>query len=202
MMKEGGTMRRLWLAIRAFFLVLFSSAAARAVEEAIARRRGEPLPRPSPPPEAKSTAPAKPPPRAARSEAVSLLAALQREARLVDFIKEPLEGYTDAQIGAAVRQVHRDCGKVLERLLALRPIVAQDEGSPVEVPAGFDAGHWRLVGSVAGKPPYRGMLVHHGWEATACQLPVWSGTQSAARVVAPVEVEVERAGDQPPAVSP
>ena len=186
-------MRRLWLAIRAFFLVLFSSAAARAVAGALAQR-DKPLPRPAPPPEAKPTAPAKPP-RAARSEAVSLLAALQREARLVDFIKEPLEGYSDAQIGAAVRQVHHDCGKVLERLLALRPLVAHEEGSPVEVPAGFDAGHWRLVGSVAGKPPYRGVLVHHGWEATTCQLPVWSGTESAARVVAPVEVEVERAGE-------
>jgi hypothetical protein len=126
---------------------------------------------------------------------------LQREARLVDFLQEPLEGYTDAQIGAAARQVHRDCSKLLERLLALRPIVAQEEGSPLEVPAGFDAGRWRLVGSVAGEPPYRGRLVHHGWEATRCQLPAWTGTESSARVVAPVEVEIEKSGEQPLAAS-
>ncbi|MGA2068935.1 MAG: DUF2760 domain-containing protein [Thermoguttaceae bacterium] len=194
-------MRRIWLAVRAFFLVLCSSAAARAVAEAIARRRDEPPPRPSPLPETKPTPPPKLLPRATRSEAITLLAALQREARLVDFLQEPLEGYTDAQIGAAARQVHRDCSKLLERLLALRPIVAQEEGSPLEVPAGFDAGRWRLVGSVAGEPPYRGRLVHHGWEATRCQLPAWTGTESSARVVAPVEVEIEKSGEQPLAAS-
>ena len=54
----------------------------------------------------------------ARSEAITLLAALQREARFVDFIQESLAGYTDAQIGAAARDVHRDCGTVLKRMFA------------------------------------------------------------------------------------
>ena len=71
----------------------------------------------------------KQPPKAARSEAITLLATLQREARFVDFIKEPLDGYSDAQIGAAVRDVHRDCGKVLDRLFAIRSLVDQEEGS-------------------------------------------------------------------------
>ena len=57
-----------------------------------------------------------------RSDAINLLAALQREARFVDFIKEPIAGYSDAQIGAAVRDVHRDCGALLERLFGLKPI--------------------------------------------------------------------------------
>ena len=72
------------------------------------------------------------------SEAITLLAALQREARFVDFIQESLAGYSDAQIGAAARDVHRDCGAVLERMFALRPAVAEEEGTEVEVPAGFD----------------------------------------------------------------
>ncbi len=113
-----------------------------------------------------------------RSEAITLLATLQREARFVDFIKEPLDGYSDAQIGAAVRDVHRDCGKVLDRLFAIRAMVDQEEGSPVEVPAGFDAGRYRLTGNVAGDPPFHGRLVHHGWEAAEVQLPAWSGTQA------------------------
>ncbi|MGV2334905.1 MAG UNVERIFIED_CONTAM: DUF2760 domain-containing protein [Planctomycetaceae bacterium] len=50
-------------------------------------------------------APAKP----QRSEAISLLATLQREGRLLDFLKEPIDAYSDAQIGAAVRDIHRDC---------------------------------------------------------------------------------------------
>ena len=139
--------------------------------------------------ELKPAAP-KPPPKPARSEAVTLLAALQREARFVDFIKEPLDGYSDAQIGAAARDVHRDCGKVLDRLLAIRAIDSQEEGSTLEVPAGFDAGRYRLTGNVAGNPPFRGRLVHHGWEAGEVQLPEWSGTPQSARVIAPIEVEL------------
>ena len=37
---------------------------------------------------------------ATRHDALSLLAVLQREARLLDFLKEPVEGYSDAQVGA------------------------------------------------------------------------------------------------------
>ena len=135
-------------------------------------------------------APAKQPTKPVRSEAITLLATLQREARFVDFIKEPLDSYSDAQIGAAVRDVHRDCGKVLDRLFAIRSLVDQEEGSPIEVPTGFDAGRFRLTGNVTGDPPFRGRLAHHGWEATEVQLPGWSGTQLSARIVAPVEVEL------------
>ena len=60
----------------------------------------------------------------------------------------------------------------------------------MEVPAGFDAGRYRLTGNVVGDPPFHGRLAHHGWEAAAVQLPAWSGTALAARVVAPVEVEL------------
>jgi hypothetical protein len=139
--------------------------------------------------EAKPAAP-KPSPKPVRSEAVTLLATLQREARFVDFIKEPLDGYSDAQIGAAARDVHRDCAKVLDRLFAIRALNDQEEGSSLEVPAGFDAGRYRLTGNVAGNPPFRGRLVHHGWEAAEVQLPEWSGTQQSARVIAPIEVEL------------
>jgi len=90
----------------------------------------------------------------------------------------------DAQIGAAARDVHRDCGTVLQRMFALRPAVADEEGKDVEIPAGFDAGRWRLTGNVTGEPPFRGRLVHPGWEATACELPTWSGSSKAARIVA------------------
>jgi hypothetical protein len=59
------------------------------------------------------------------------------------------------------------------------------------VPAGFDAGKYRLTGNVAGQPPFRGQLAHHGWEATRCELPSWTGGEGSAMVVAPVEVEVK-----------
>ena len=119
------------------------------------------------------------------------MAALQREARFIDFIEESLAGYSDAQIGAVARDVHRDCGTVLKRLFELRPAVVQDEGSEMELCAGFDAGRFRLTGNVTGDPPFRGRLVHPGWEATKCQLPTWSGSKDSARVIAPAEVELK-----------
>ena len=181
-------MRRFLLAIRAFFRVLFDGAVARHVAQIL---DGEPSPaaqeEPAPRPKPKQPPQPRPP---ARSDALTLVATLQREARLIDFVKESLGGFSDAQIGAVARDVHRDCGKVLDRLFAFRPVLAEQEGAEVEVPAGFDTGRYRLTGNVTGEPPFRGRLVHHGWEAAACELPAWSGTEAAARVVAPVEVEL------------
>ncbi len=178
-------MRRIWLAIRAFFLILFNGSVAARIGEAMASRETVPKEVPVAP----KPAPVQRGP--VRSEALTLLATLQREARFVDFVEEPLAGYSDAQVGAAARDVHRDCGKVLARLFALRPIVADQEGAAVDVPAGFDPGRYRLTGNVTGQPPFRGQLAHPGWEATICELPTWSGSEAAARVVAPVEVELE-----------
>jgi len=187
----------MWLAIRIFFLVLFQGAVARQVAEVLQKRKLEAEKATEAKPQVKiadkiesKPAATKPPPKPVRSEAITLLATLQREARFVDFIKESLDGYSDAQIGAAVRDVHRDCSKVLDRLFAIKSMVDQEEGSAVEVPKGFDAGRYRLTGNVAGDPPFRGSLAHHGWEAAEVQLPAWSGTQHSARVVAPVEVEL------------
>ncbi|HYW80287.1 MAG TPA: DUF2760 domain-containing protein, partial [Thermoguttaceae bacterium] len=104
-------MGRLVLAIRAFFRVLFQAETAAEVQRLFDGRGAAPVT--APPARRKESKPpvAKPP---SRSEALTLLATLQREARFVDFIMEPLEGYADAQIGAVARDVHRDCGKTLQ----------------------------------------------------------------------------------------
>lgn len=132
-----------------------------------------------------------PEPAATRSEALTLLAVLQREARLVDFIQEPIESYSDEQVGAAVRAVHHGCKTVFDRLLAFEPLASEAEGSQMTVPAASDPERFRLVGNVAGEPPYSGLLGHHGWQATRCEIPTWKGRADAALVVAPAEVEVE-----------
>jgi hypothetical protein len=126
-----------------------------------------------------------------RSDALTLLATLQREARLIDFFMEDLSGYDDAQISAAARNVHRDGAAALERMFALRPLRSQAEGSPLEIPAGYDPVQVTLTGNVTGQLPLRGTLVHHGWQAMQCTLPEWSGQEEAARVIAPAEVEVQ-----------
>ncbi len=184
-------MRRLVLAIGAFFRILFNAEMAADVQRLFdgdgAAGADSAADRPARRKEPASLAPKQP----ARSEALTLLATLQREARFVDFIMEPLEGYADAQIGAVARDVHRDCGKTLQRLFALEPVLSQQEGTDVDVPAGFDPGHYHLTGNVVGEPPFRGQLAHHGWTAKLCELPAWSGREASASIVAPVEVELK-----------
>lgn len=142
----------------------------------------------APPTPAQSKKSAKPAP--ARSDAISLLAALQREARLLDIVNESLDEYSDAQIGAASRDVLRDSGKVIERMFGLKPLTEIADGSPMETPASFDPAEFRLTGNVAGEAPFRGSVAHHGWKATRCEIPQWSGKKSAALIVAPVEIEI------------
>ena len=148
----------------------------------------ERLRRPGPEPPAARPEPV--PARESGVEALGLLALLQQEARLVDFFKESLEGYSDAQIGAVVRDVQRDGAAVLERLFAIRALRLEVEGVEVTLPEGFDAAAVRLTGKVAGQPPYRGRLRHPGWEARKAELPRWTGSGPSARIITPAEVEI------------
>jgi hypothetical protein len=176
------------IAFRSFFATLFNRETSERVAQALAGGSVR-FPAGDPASQQRPTAPAKiePPPR---SEALTLLAALQREARFVDFVKESLDGASDEQIGAVVRDVHRDCGKVLERMFSIRPLVEQEEGAPIEVPAGFDSARFHLTGNVQGVPPYRGKLGHHGWQATQAEVPTWNGQRESARVISPADVEL------------
>lgn len=178
---------RLLLAFHCFFRVLFSAAFADGVRR-LSREAADGGPPKAP--ETPATKRPEAPPAPVRSDAISLLAALQREARFVDIVSEPLTDYSDAQIGAAAREVLTDCGKVIDRLFALRPAVDAPEGAPLEVPADYDTGRYRLTGNVSKPLPLSGTLVHGGWEAQQCDLPAWTGGAAAARVVAPAEVEV------------
>ena len=190
----------LLIALKAFFLTLFNGALARQVDDVLRRRHAQSnlVERETADRTADTAVARKPavapkpaaPPKPKRSEAITLLAALQREGRFVDFLKEELTGYSDAQIGAVARDLHRDCGKVVERMFAITPLLGDSEGASVEVPAGFDAARYRLVGNVSGTPPFRGALVHAGWQATTFELPEWVGREESARVIAPAEVEV------------
>lgn len=147
------------------------------------------------PPAAAPTAPAPPPtkptdpPTPVRNDAVSLLAALQREARFIDIVKEPLGDYTDAQVGAAARDVLRDCGTVLDRMFQIEPVVNQPEGASVDIPEDARPGQFRITGQ-GDNEAKSGALVHHGWKATRCQLPTWTGDKQSAMIVAPAELEV------------
>lgn len=121
--------------------------------------------------------------------AVQILALLQREGRLIDFFNEDLTPYEDAQIGAAVRELHQNCRQALEQYIKLEPIIAADEDRPVTVEDGFDPTSIKLIGNVVGKPPLRGLLRHRGWRATEVNLPPLPGG-TGGKIVAPAEVEI------------
>lgn len=124
-----------------------------------------------------------------RDGALALLALLQREGRLVDFLREPLDGFSDGDIGAAARDVHRGCAKVLAQHLTLEPVMPGEEEAKVAVPKGFDPAEIRLIGEAKGEPPYKGTLRHHGWRVVDAKLPQLADGVDRT-VIAPAEVEL------------
>jgi hypothetical protein len=189
-------MARISLAFSCFFRVLFRG---KLPAEAVLYLPEDALPSPTPLPAApsapvavvapsRSTRPV--PSREERDEgALLLLGLLQREGRLVDFLNEALDQHADAAIGAAVRDIHRGCRKVLHEHVRLEPVMPGQEEGPVVVPRGFDPTEVRLIGRAAGEPPFRGILVHHGWRAVDVRLPTVSEGVDR-RVVAPAEVRL------------
>lgn len=121
--------------------------------------------------------------------AVQALALLQRDGRLIDFITEDIAPYQDAQIGAAVRDVHESCRKALDHYFALEPVIASEEGQPVTVEPGFDPAAVKLIGNVTGSPPLRGVLRHRGWRVAEAHLPPLPA-DGGRSIIAPAEVEI------------
>lgn len=126
---------------------------------------------------------------AADDRAVQILALLQRDGRLVDFFSEDLAPYQDAQIGAAVRDVHESCRRVIDHYFQLEPVIASDEGEMVTVEPGFDPAAIKLIGNVAGQPPLRGQLRHRGWRVARINMPPLPDG-SGREIIAPAEVEI------------
>ncbi|MEZ6087069.1 MAG: DUF2760 domain-containing protein [Pirellulaceae bacterium] len=126
-----------------------------------------------------------------RNDAITLLATLQRESRLIDLLQESLDDYSDQQVGAAARDVIRDARKSMERMFAIVPLTEQVEGDSMQTEGEVDPGRIRLIGNVQGNGPFCGAITHHGWEASKCELPSWSGRAESSRVIAPIELEVD-----------
>jgi hypothetical protein len=121
--------------------------------------------------------------------AVQMLALLQRDGRLIDFLSENISAYPDAQLGAAVRAIHEACRQSLDQYVKLEPVLNSEEDQPVTVEAGFDPAAVKLIGNVAGEPPLRGLLRHKGWRVKELKMPPLP--QGAGRlVIAPAEVEL------------
>jgi len=121
--------------------------------------------------------------------ALQLLGLLQKEARFIDFIKEDIAAFSDADIGVAARVVHEGCNKAINEHFTLATVRNEPEGSKITLPQGFDAAAVRLTGNIIGAAPFTGTLVHKGWQVTGIRLPKLTAGHNAA-IVAPAEVEL------------
>ena len=181
----------LMVATKAFFKLLTNQKLSESFDEFASGKLALPVTLAEESKQDSTQAKPKPMPTSDRSDAISLLSALQREARFLDLVQESLDGYSDAQIGGAARDVIRECGSVIERMFALQPMTSAQDGERLETPAEFDPAEYRLTGNVTGDAPFSGTLAHHGWKATKCEVPKYSGSESSAQIVAPIELEIK-----------
>lgn len=121
--------------------------------------------------------------------ALQLLTLLQQDARFIDFVKEDLSTYSDADIGAAARVVHEGSQKTLNTYFTLEAVRSEEEETPISLPEGFNASEVRLTGNVVGEAPFNGTLIHKGWRVSQTKLPkIAEGHDTS--IVAPAEVEL------------
>ena len=121
--------------------------------------------------------------------ALQLLGLLQKEARFIDFIKEDITAYSDADIGIAARVVHEGCNKALNEHFTLAPVRQEQEGTRITLQPGFDAATVRLTGNIVGSAPFTGNLIHKGWQVSSIRLPKLTQGYNAA-IIAAAEVEL------------
>lgn len=172
-------MHRLILAFRGFFSILFQGK----LPDGVAAELG------LAPRAAAKPAPAGPPPATAADGAVQMLAILQRDSRLIDFLMEDISAYGDEQIGAAVRSMHDECRGSLTRYVQLAPVIDGVEGVFTKTAAvAGKAELVKFIGNVPAGTPEGGTLRHRGWRAVKVDLPA---PQRGADVVAPAEIEIE-----------
>ncbi len=170
-------MSRILLAFRAFFAILFGWPLPPELKPPAA----------SPPPPSPAKAAAPPPPSPA--SALQLLAILQRDSRLIDFLMEDIAGYEDDQVGAAVRSLHDQARDSLARYLSLQPVIDGVEGAYTR-PATSDPVAVKFIGNVPAGKPEGGVLRHKGWRAAKIELPALNAKQDTS-VIAPAEIEIE-----------
>jgi Domain of unknown function (DUF2760) len=191
---------RIWLSWVCAFRVLFDrqfAAQVAALREAT--QHAESLPPPAPRARVPSSAVSVPaasasspgagsgPEAPAANGALQLLALLQREGRLIDFLEQDVAAFADAEIGAAARVVHEGCRRALRGHARVVSVRSESEGARLTLEqARADV---KLVGNLGGSAPYRGVLRHRGWRVEGLALPTLIGAHDP-QIVAQAELEL------------
>jgi hypothetical protein len=176
---------RILLAFRSFFDILFGGRLSDGVLAGLG------LSKRAPGPASVSKAATPPPAPAVKTSdgALQILAILQRDSRLLDFLMEDLTSFSDDQIGGAVRELHDQCRDAIARYITLRPVIDGVEGTFTQAPS-KDPNVVRFVGNVPATPPSGGTLRHRGWRAVKVDLPSLVAGQDTV-ILAPAEIEIE-----------
>jgi hypothetical protein len=166
-------LNRVSFAFRSFFSILFGGTLPSDIAQAFGYSKVVAMPAPPPKPQ---SGPA--------DGAVQILSILQRDARLIDFLMEDISGYSDEQVGAAVRDVQQQSRAALDRYVKLAPVIDGVEGTFTKA----NVPDIKLIGNVPanGKAP-GGTLRHKGWRADKVDLP----SAPPGNVLAPAEIEIE-----------
>jgi hypothetical protein len=174
---------RISSAFRSFFAILFG----KGLPEDIAGefgfvRKSEVKPAPAPKPAG---------PEIRTSDgALQILGILQRDSRLIDFLMEDVSGYSDDQVGAAVRSLHEQSRATLLRYVSLKPVVDGVEHTQTRIET-RDPNSIKLLGNVpADGKASQGILRHKGWRVEKVDLPKITPGQDV-KVLAPAEIEIE-----------
>jgi Domain of unknown function (DUF2760) len=169
---------RIGLAFRSFFAILFTGKLPADIAKAFGYIENKPQPMAKPVPQVRAS-----------DGALQILGILQRDSRLIDFLMEDIGGYSDEQVGAAVRNLHDSSRESLNRYMQLAPVIDGVEGVFTKLDTN-DPSTVKLLGNVPakGKAP-GGILRHKGWRAEKIDLPPLTPSQNS--IVAPAEVEVE-----------
>src|ERR1700758_5085559 len=120
----NGFWERVVFAFRCFFSILFHAEIPNDIAQKVLTRPG-PAPQ-APAAQAPSISRLNEVERAAPEAfdcAIQMLALLQRDGRLIDFLAENISAYPDTQLGAAVRTIHDTSRRVLEHYVKLEPIL-------------------------------------------------------------------------------
>ncbi|MEM9588632.1 MAG: DUF2760 domain-containing protein [Planctomycetota bacterium] len=135
---------------------------------------------------AQPTAAAPVEPKAKQSPAITLLAALQRESRLIDLVQEDIAPFSDAQVGAAARPCLLQAASTLNRMFKIEPLTTNADGESMTIDEHASASRVQWIGEGSGNS---GTLVHHGWQATQVELPEWTGNEDDATIIAPLQIQ-------------
>jgi len=165
----GGSLGRLGQAIGVYFKVLKDAEFATKVDK---------IANPEPP------KPIKP-----SGAPIRMLAMLQRDGKLIDFLLDNIQNASNDDIGNFVREMQPKAQATLKKYLTIEPVMGQPEGETVDVMKGFDPSAVQLTGNVSGQPPFKGTLRHPGWRVREIKLaPPPEGQDEF--ILAPAEVEL------------